>query len=303
MKIWSRIHGIRKTIDHIDFACEFVNFYLKKCSNIEMCKLTKNVLACFDKLNKQSLFEDHSVNVRFIPCSSSIHDVIRQHFGNFDLPISNSSLCQSPDLLGDKFSMNGVGDLPDEIKQLTLNMNGPIVPLSGASLDGISSMTSIAQDMVNNSRSSALCNGTIDNNILQSGNMHNQRNNWNCFNLNLEGSDFLPNSTQVDNLLFSAPYFSREMNQSTTNSSLVPNLDVDTNLIRQRIGGNYNSNLYEYCRLRASRSSQMNLLAKWGSLGCELGRLNCPHGFCLGFEEEIVVADTYNHRIQVCFIN
>lgn len=24
-----------------------------------------------------------------------------------------------------------------------------------------------------------------------------------------------------------------------------------------------------------------------------------PHGFCLGIEEEIVIADTYNHRISV----
>ena len=29
------------------------------------------------------------------------------------------------------------------------------------------------------------------------------------------------------------------------------------------------------------------------------GQFNSPHGFCLGLEEEIIVADTNNHRIQV----
>ena len=30
-------------------------------------------------------------------------------------------------------------------------------------------------------------------------------------------------------------------------------------------------------------------------------QFNSPHGFCLGPEEEIVVADTNNHRIQVLY--
>ena len=30
-----------------------------------------------------------------------------------------------------------------------------------------------------------------------------------------------------------------------------------------------------------------------------LGQFNSPHGFCLGLDEDIVVADTNNHRIQV----
>jgi hypothetical protein len=38
---------------------------------------------------------------------------------------------------------------------------------------------------------------------------------------------------------------------------------------------------------------------KFGNLGEACGYFNAPHGFCLGPKEEIVVADTYNHRIQV----
>ena len=35
---------------------------------------------------------------------------------------------------------------------------------------------------------------------------------------------------------------------------------------------------------------------KFGQLGPGKGQFNSPHGFCLGVEEEIIVADTNNHR-------
>ena len=39
---------------------------------------------------------------------------------------------------------------------------------------------------------------------------------------------------------------------------------------------------------------------KFGQLGPGKGQFNSPHGFCLGTDEDIIVADTNNHRIQ-CF--
>ena len=38
---------------------------------------------------------------------------------------------------------------------------------------------------------------------------------------------------------------------------------------------------------------------KFGQLGPGKGQFNSPHGFCLGMDEDIIVADTNNHRIQV----
>ena len=38
---------------------------------------------------------------------------------------------------------------------------------------------------------------------------------------------------------------------------------------------------------------------KFGQLGPGKGQFNSPHGFCLGMDEDIVVADTNNHRVQV----
>jgi tripartite motif-containing protein 2/3 len=43
----------------------------------------------------------------------------------------------------------------------------------------------------------------------------------------------------------------------------------------------------------------MQIRTKFGTLGAAKAQFNSPHGFCLGIDEEIIVADTNNHRIQV----
>jgi len=45
--------------------------------------------------------------------------------------------------------------------------------------------------------------------------------------------------------------------------------------------------------------NSMQIRCKFGQLGPGKVQFNSPHGFCLGLEEEIIVADTNNHRIQV----
>ena len=57
--------------------------------------------------------------------------------------------------------------------------------------------------------------------------------------------------------------------------------------------------------LFTTRTSRVDLMVfayfrcKFGQLGPGKGQFNSPHGFCLGMEEDIVVADTNNHRIQI----
>lgn len=47
------------------------------------------------------------------------------------------------------------------------------------------------------------------------------------------------------------------------------------------------------------KATPMQIRFKFGSLGPSKVQFNSPHGFCLGVDEEIIVADTNNHRIQV----
>lgn len=48
-----------------------------------------------------------------------------------------------------------------------------------------------------------------------------------------------------------------------------------------------------------TKATAMQIRCKFGSLGTSKGQFNSPHGFCLGVDEEIIVADTNNHRIEV----
>ncbi|XP_076446481.1 protein meiotic P26-like [Babylonia areolata] len=50
---------------------------------------------------------------------------------------------------------------------------------------------------------------------------------------------------------------------------------------------------------RPSKMSAMQIRCKFGQLGPGKCQFNSPHGFCLGIEQDIIVADTNNHRIQV----
>lgn len=48
-----------------------------------------------------------------------------------------------------------------------------------------------------------------------------------------------------------------------------------------------------------ARLNNMQIRHKFGYLGSGRGQFNSPHGFCLGVNQEIVVADTNNHRICI----
>lgn len=50
---------------------------------------------------------------------------------------------------------------------------------------------------------------------------------------------------------------------------------------------------------RMGKVNVMQIRCKFGQLGTYKGQFSSPHGFCLGMDEEIVIADTNNHRICV----
>lgn len=67
--------------------------------------------------------------------------------------------------------------------------------------------------------------------------------------------------------------------------------------------GNSNSNSSNFNNQSRSvnpKLTPMQIRCKFGQLGPSKGQFNSPHGFCLGTDEDIIVADTNNHRIQVC---
>lgn len=56
---------------------------------------------------------------------------------------------------------------------------------------------------------------------------------------------------------------------------------------------------YSHPRSNNPKLTPMHIRSKFGQLGPSKGQFNSPHGFCLGNDEDIIVADTNNHRIQI----
>ena len=54
--------------------------------------------------------------------------------------------------------------------------------------------------------------------------------------------------------------------------------------------------------MQNDKPATMQIRCKFGSLGELERQFHSPHGFCMGPNEEIIVADTFNHRIQVIFM-
>uniref|UniRef100_A0A1B0GK70 Uncharacterized protein n=2 Tax=Lutzomyia longipalpis TaxID=7200 RepID=A0A1B0GK70_LUTLO len=133
--------------------------------------------------------------------------------------------------------------------------------------------------------------------ILISGNQHNGSQNSTCNSVsaltgsvNGTGNSLISRgpSPGVDNIL---------INEFTGNS-IMPNgggtslssLNDDLTI------SNFQSSISVPGR---SKATPMQIRCKFGSLGASKGQFNSPHGFCLGVDEEIIVADTNNHRIEI----
>ena len=51
-----------------------------------------------------------------------------------------------------------------------------------------------------------------------------------------------------------------------------------------------------------SKLTSMQIRNKFGQLGPSKGQFNSPHGFCLGNDEDIIVADTNNKSINFRYL-
>lgn len=65
------------------------------------------------------------------------------------------------------------------------------------------------------------------------------------------------------------------------------------------VTGSGTGNYPAHPRSQNTKLTPMHIRSKFGQLGPSKGQFNSPHGFCLGTDEDIIVADTNNHRIQV----
>jgi hypothetical protein len=109
--------------------------------------------------------------------------------------------------------------------------------------------------------------------------------------MNLNGLDNLGNI----NAMYAALQ-SHQTNVANNNSNSSSNNNSNASKEAQFVG---NGNLNPPVRQNGTMTN-MSINNKFGALGAAKSQFNSPHGFCLGFEgEDIIVADTNNHRIQI----
>lgn len=64
-------------------------------------------------------------------------------------------------------------------------------------------------------------------------------------------------------------------------------------------GVSHHNGFHTYSRSNSQRVAALEIHFKFGQLGSAPCQFGSPHGFCVGEDDAIVVADTNNHRIQV----
>lgn len=116
------------------------------------------------------------------------------------------------------------------------------------------------------------------------------------------GGNTLNNLGMIDNFISPSPIL------QTPSALPGINNDLKMNCYSQFRGhdggpsqGNNQSNLSN--GIGRNKALSMQIRVKFGALGQSRGQFNSPHGFCLGLDEEIIVADTNNHRIEVSTIH
>ncbi|VDM31135.1 unnamed protein product [Hydatigera taeniaeformis] len=299
MRLMSQIEQIRKVMDHIEFVNEFCSIYLPKCTDLQISKLVKDVMGCLEYLRSVEFHSDMPSRIVFSKAHDNVRNFIRTNFGTFDLP-SNQDSALVPSFPLDRsvsFSAYPIGDVTNALSTLnvhrSMSHNDTFVsqnlslPLNTDAIDSIRNSMNGSLSIVP-ARSEQIDSATTS--ISPWG----------------DPSTFGPvsvgyksSTSSINGLHIS--HGGLNGNSLGFRSSLRSGLDLDSPSILSRPSplNNYNLSLYEYSRLRSARCNNMALLVKFGTMGNELGRFNSPHGFCLGFDEEIVVADTYNHRIQI----
>lgn len=74
-------------------------------------------------------------------------------------------------------------------------------------------------------------------------------------------------------------------------------------MIGNSVGSGSGNGNFAHIRSSNGKPTPMQIRCKFGQLGPSKGQFNSPHGFCLGTDEDIIVADTNNHRIQVTYFS
>ncbi|KAL3265607.1 hypothetical protein HHI36_009811 [Cryptolaemus montrouzieri] len=300
LKIMMENDRVGRTIDNFEDACKFTSHLLEDATAPEMMYLRKIVVNRLTDLNKSSPKLGKVYNIEFHTDFNNFERVVKENFGSFhtekteNLSKQSSPLPMIPPILP-PLTINGLtsnasgltngcatslsnsspislpmsmqssfdGDLGNNLQSFSIAQSPPLpAPVSTPSLQGFSSIAEY-----NLTQLATLAETSTSSNTSPSPQ----------FNL----AELLNNDTACKNLASLA-----KLGLNSVTDPLASILPTSSNNPSTTI-------------TRSNKVSPMQIRWKFGQLGPSKGQFNSPHGFCLGLEEDIIVADTNNHRVQV----
>ncbi|CAH1105543.1 unnamed protein product [Psylliodes chrysocephalus] len=299
LNIMKETDELDKTIDNMEDACRYTSRLLETGTVPEMMYLRKVVASRLIALNSKSPKLEKCYTIEFKSDLNKFESVIKNNFGVFRTESDIITKSNLPDL--PPLNINGVTNSntnPSTPAIITNGCNGPSVTTGSPISLPTSMQSSFDGDIGNNlqnlmaqspplphASSTAALQGfssIAEYNLAQLATLAETTNSAATsptappFNL----ADLLTNDTAYKNLA-SLAKLGLTANDPLTN--ILPSTGTTT----------------APSIPRSNKVSPMQIRCKFGQLGPSKGQFNSPHGFCLGLEEDIIVADTNNHRIQV----
>ncbi|KAG5898303.1 hypothetical protein JTB14_022992 [Gonioctena quinquepunctata] len=286
LKIMKETDGLGRTINNIEDACRFTSHLLDNGTAPEIMYLKKIVSSRLLALNANSSQMEHYFSIEFKSDFSSFEQVTKDQFGRFITESTISSNASSPSQVKPELvplTINGAPTTP------TIITNGCSIPSVANSPISLTSMqSSFDGDLGNNLQNFTLAQSPplphVNSTALQGFSTIAE------YNL-AQLATLAETASSTDTSPTTAPFNLADL---LTNDTAYKNLASLAKLGLNATGTTSNPSVP-----RTNKVSPMQIRCKFGQLGPSKGQFNSPHGFCLGLEEDIIVADTNNHRIQI----
>ncbi|VEN38146.1 unnamed protein product [Callosobruchus maculatus] len=314
LKIMKETDELGKTIDNFEDACRYTSRLLENATVPEMMYLRKIVASRLLTLNQKVPKAEKCLSIEFKSDYSRFEQIVKEQFGKFTtesdstpIPVTTNSNSVVTDLvpLTSRLNMNGVTTSAPTI--ITNGCSGPVSNTSPISLQ-------------------SSFDGDLGNNHLPNFNMGHSPPLPHVNNTAIQGFNSIAEYNLAQLATLAENTNTPTPSPSPTPFTLADILTNDTayknlaSLAKLGLGGTgappapgnavaVANAAAAACAAAAAASnapvprtnkvSPMQIRCKFGQLGPSKGQFNSPHGFCLGLEEDIIVADTNNHRIQV----
>lgn len=335
LRIMETVHSVEKALDQIDDACKFTTRLLEHGSAAEVLALRRVVGNQLLNLINNIPKPDININIEFITDMDKFKAALKASFGHFrknDSPGVTPQQESPPpplSLVAASGSSGGIVCPPSSVTSSPVSMPSsfegelgyPTAPLQLPPLTTIqeynlNQLASLAEKDIAAPSSNPSPTPSFSLADLFSGDISSTSNALNNLQaLAKLGSVTLGDQDIVNGALNGgAPVppqlLGRNSPLDMLNSGLPAmngsayNCSSPTAILPAPTAGLPTSGLpapYSHPMPRSSgnRLSSMDVRLKFGCLGTGKSQFNAPHGFCLGSEEDIIVADTNNHRIQI----